>query len=321
VDLALTTVRVLLALVFVVAAVGKLLDLAGSRRAARDFGVPERLAGVVGTALPGVEALIAAGLLVQPAARAAAAAALVLMGLFGVGVLRVLRSGAAPECHCFGAIASEPVGWGTFIRNVVLGLAAAVLLVAGPGGALSALAGDQAFVVVFASASAILALEVVRLRREIAALRDRVSTGASAEAGVPVGTLLPEIELTRLDGTTVGLQRLLEGQMSLLVQVDPGCGPCQEFLPHLVRWRRSLDETVNFLVTSTGSIDPNRGFAERFDLPDLLISEDVRLPNELNLRITPSAVVFDREGRVSEAPAIGSAAIESRLRLLLHEQG
>ena len=47
--------RILLAVVFVTAGVGKLLDLAGSRQAVRDFGVPDSLAGAVGTLLPGVE--------------------------------------------------------------------------------------------------------------------------------------------------------------------------------------------------------------------------------------------------------------------------
>jgi uncharacterized membrane protein YphA (DoxX/SURF4 family) len=49
---ALLGLRLLLACVFLVAGVAKLADLAGSRRAVIDFGVPERLAGVVGVGGP-----------------------------------------------------------------------------------------------------------------------------------------------------------------------------------------------------------------------------------------------------------------------------
>src|SRR3954470_14831546 len=47
--------RILLVVVFATAGVGKVLDLAGSRQAARDFGVPESVAGATGVLLPLVE--------------------------------------------------------------------------------------------------------------------------------------------------------------------------------------------------------------------------------------------------------------------------
>ena len=44
--------RLLLAAVFLVAGIAKLADLAGSRQALRDFGVPARLANPFGVLLP-----------------------------------------------------------------------------------------------------------------------------------------------------------------------------------------------------------------------------------------------------------------------------
>src|SRR5262245_61520725 len=55
--------RLVLIAVFALSGGAKLADLDGARRAARDLGVPARLAGVVGVALPIVE-LTAVGLLV-----------------------------------------------------------------------------------------------------------------------------------------------------------------------------------------------------------------------------------------------------------------
>ena len=57
--------RLLLALVFLVAGLAKLADLAGSRQALRDFGVPARLATPLGTLLPLAELVVAVALLLH----------------------------------------------------------------------------------------------------------------------------------------------------------------------------------------------------------------------------------------------------------------
>ncbi|MGI8730129.1 MAG: MauE/DoxX family redox-associated membrane protein, partial [Solirubrobacteraceae bacterium] len=72
----------MLAAVFTLAAVGKLRDLPGSRRAMRDFGVPARAARVAGLLLPLVELGTAAALVLTPTARWGAIAALLLLLAF-----------------------------------------------------------------------------------------------------------------------------------------------------------------------------------------------------------------------------------------------
>ncbi len=78
-DAALLIARLILAGVFAVAAAGKLMDLAGSRQAVAGFGVPRRLADLLGTALPFAELAVAVALLFAPTARAGALGALVLL--------------------------------------------------------------------------------------------------------------------------------------------------------------------------------------------------------------------------------------------------
>ena len=128
---ALLVVRLLLAGVLGVAAVGKLADRAGSRRAVVDFGVPERLASPAASLLPLAE-LAAAGLLV-PAATAewGALLALVLLAFFVAAIALNLFKGRRPDCHCFGQLHSAPAGWSTLVRNLVLAAAAAWVVVAG----------------------------------------------------------------------------------------------------------------------------------------------------------------------------------------------
>ena len=56
--------RILLCAVFLVAGMAKLADLAGSRQAMRDFGVPGKLADIFGLLLPVAELAIAIALLI-----------------------------------------------------------------------------------------------------------------------------------------------------------------------------------------------------------------------------------------------------------------
>jgi uncharacterized membrane protein YphA (DoxX/SURF4 family) len=61
--------RLLLAAVFVVAAVGKFMDLPGSRRSLVGFGVPEGLSNALGTVLPVAELAVAIALIPRPSAQ------------------------------------------------------------------------------------------------------------------------------------------------------------------------------------------------------------------------------------------------------------
>ena len=74
VDALLLSIRCLLAAVFVVAAVGKLMDLGGSERALREFGVPAAAAPAGAVVLPVTELVLAGALLAQPSARWGASA-------------------------------------------------------------------------------------------------------------------------------------------------------------------------------------------------------------------------------------------------------
>ena len=124
--------RLLLAAVFAVAGAAKLADIAGSRSAVAGFGVPERLAGLIGTLLPFAELATAALLLFVGTARAGATAALALLLAFSVGIAASISRGEAPDCHCLGQLHSEPAGPRTLRRNFALALVAGLVVAAGP---------------------------------------------------------------------------------------------------------------------------------------------------------------------------------------------
>src|SRR5436190_7971658 len=101
VDTVLIAARLGLAAVFVVAALAKLADLPGSRRALEDFGVPSGLVPAGAVALPICELIAAVLLIPASTARAGAVLAVVLLLAFIAGIAAALRRGKTPECHCF----------------------------------------------------------------------------------------------------------------------------------------------------------------------------------------------------------------------------
>ncbi len=110
-SLALLIARLLLAAVFLVAGLAKLADLAGSRQALRDFGVPTRLATPFGLLLPLAELAVVVALIPTVSAWWGALGALTLLLVFVGGISYNLARGRQPECHCFGQLHSAPAGW------------------------------------------------------------------------------------------------------------------------------------------------------------------------------------------------------------------
>src|SRR5215472_16732848 len=123
--------RVVLFVVFLVAGIAKLADLAGSRSALRDFGVPARLAEPFGLLLPLAELAVAVALLLPATAWWGAVGALTLLLLFVVGIGSNLARGQHPDCHCFGQLHKGTAGWPTLLRNLVLAAIAGLVVAFG----------------------------------------------------------------------------------------------------------------------------------------------------------------------------------------------
>src|SRR5690242_15962461 len=121
-DIALLVSRLLLTLVFLVAGLAKLADLSESRKAMVDFGVPAFLVAHLGIGLPLTELTIAIALLPASTAWWGAIGTLALLLIFIAAISYNLARGRKPDCHCFGQIHSEPVGWPTLFRNSLLAL-------------------------------------------------------------------------------------------------------------------------------------------------------------------------------------------------------
>src|ERR1700688_1479692 len=123
--------RVLLAAVFAVAGLSKLAAMARTREGLIEFGVPPRLAGASAAILVIAELSVAAALLPVATAWYGAVGAVVLLVAFSAAIAANLLRNRRPNCNCFGQLHSAPIGWPTFVRNVVLAVIAGLVVSGG----------------------------------------------------------------------------------------------------------------------------------------------------------------------------------------------
>jgi peroxiredoxin len=329
--------RLLLACVFAVAGIAKLADLAGSRRAVANFGVPERFAGVAGAGLPLLELAVAVALLVSAAARFGALGALVLLVMFVVAITVAMIRGNEADCHCFGQLHSAPVGWRTLLRNVALAAVAAFVAVEGwhssgvsatawigrlsAGWAVAAglavvLVGVVGFVVWFSlqllvqNGRVLARLDAIETVFSDAgdALPVEVALGAGLRGGGrAVGSPAPDFELPALDGGTRSLASLLSaGRQLMLVFSDAGCGPCSALLPEVAAWQREHRRQLEIALVASGGEQANREKTNGIDVQHVLIEAEREVSSAYQAHGTPSAVVIGAD-RLIKSPLVGGA--------------
>jgi thiol-disulfide isomerase/thioredoxin len=338
---ALLVVRLLLAAVFATASLAKLADLTGSRVAVAEFGVPERLAGPLGTLLPFAELAVAIALLPASAARYGALGACVLLGLFVIAIARSMARGEAPDCHCFGQLHSEPAGWRTLVRNGLLaGLAVFVAIGgwqhAGPSatawigrlsstGAVAFGAGIAIAVLASLTIWGLLALlrQNGRLLLRVDELEERLDTigaprPAAPHVGLPLGEPAPSFTLSGLYGETVTLESLTATEQPvLLLFTDPNCGPCNALLPQISNWQREHADELTIAVLTRGSADDNRSKIREHGIASVWLDEQLVVYNAYDANGTPGAVLLDAAGRIASPVAAGADAIGELVSLVI----
>jgi thiol-disulfide isomerase/thioredoxin len=335
--------RIVLAGVFLVAGVAKLLDREGTRAALQDFGAPATLTGPLALALPLAELGVAALLIPTATAVAGAVGALALLALFSAAIALSLARGHAPECHCFGQLHSAPAGWSTLARNGALAAVAGLVLAAslaepgtgtfewaadlGGAEAVAVFLGLALVALLAVGAAAFLRLlrsygrALVRIERLEAALGHELDD--LPVLGREPGTAAPGFDLADArTGSTVSLGDLLQPRLPLLlVFASPGCGPCETLMPDLAGWQETHAERLRVAVLSNGTRDALRLESERHGLRNLLIDLDGKLYDEYEANGTPSAVLVAADATIASRPAAGPGAIAELVAGLLDEPG
>jgi peroxiredoxin len=322
--------RLFLAAVFGFAGVAKMLDRVGSRKAITDFGAPEWLAAPLGYGLPFIEITIACLLIIVQTALLGAFGSVALLSVFIVGIAENIGRGKRPNCHCFGQLHSEPIGYLTLCRNGFLLVVAATLLWLGSqkhglsltagmklifaGHALlSILAGGFVLALV---AQVYLTLHLFRqngrLLLRIEALES--ATGTLPKLAIPQraelasGSPAPRFELPLTRGGTGSFDHLIDrGKPIVLVFSDAACGPCKALMPELVRWRHQYSERLTVAVVMGGL--SKEKLAIQTDLEYMFIQNDREVASRYGAFGTPSAIVITKDGLVGSPVVSGAQAI------------
>jgi methylamine dehydrogenase accessory protein MauD len=319
----------MLAAVFALAGIAKLVDRAGSVGSMRDFGVPPALVRPFAIILPLAELTSAIALIPARFAWWGAMGVLTLLIAFTVGIATNLARGRAPDCHCFGQLHSEPVGWKTVVRNAGFAGVAAFILWNGAGRPDASMvewvltASFPAIVAGLGMGIAAFALYLVfhvlrqngRLLVRLEAVEAKLGIGARAiQPGLPVDTAAPAFTLRDLEGGTVTLDTLRNGNTPLLlVFAEPGCDACDALLPEVAQWQRDFADRLSTIVISRGTVGQNRNRRAKHDLKTVLLQVNREIADAYRVAGTPSAVLVSH-GKIARPTATGGDAIRSLVR-------
>src|SRR5438128_211981 len=330
-DIVLLLARLLLAMVFVVAGLAKLVDRAGSRQALIDFGVPARLVTPLVVLLPLAELVVAVALIPTASAWWGAVGALAVLVLFVTAIGYNLARGRTPDCHCFGQLHSAPVGWSTLVRNLILAAVAGFVVGLGRTNAGASAVGwlgtlaiaQRIELIVGALVVALLVIEgwvIIQMLRQqgylllrVEELEAKLAEGGTkvtaesespppAAAGLPVGAAAPAFNLPGLYGETITLDFLrASGKPILLIFSDPGCGPCNALLPEIGRWQRDYASKLTLALISRNTPEANHAKTNGHGITHVLLQQDREVAAAYQAHGTPCAVLIRPDGTIGSA--------------------
>jgi peroxiredoxin/uncharacterized membrane protein YphA (DoxX/SURF4 family) len=333
-ELLLLLVRLFLAAIFMLAGVGKLLDLEGSEKAVKDFGTPPEMAKFFAVALPCAEIVFAVMLLFTETSWLGAIGALVLLLTFIGGMIWQMAQGKAPDCHCFGQIHSEPVSRKSLIRNIVFAALALVLIGAGrenQGLSFSDLTSETDFMQIILGLAAVgllaavafylkkISEQQVQIMRRIEVIellahedgkqitREDVET---PHEGLPIGAPAPDFEAKDLNGKLISFEQFLaKGKPMLFFFVSPTCAPCAALLPEIEQWQAELKDKLDFVFVSSGKAKENAEKLGGASFKQILLQNENEIADKFYAKWTPTAVLINHDGTIGSRLAAGDKAI------------
>ena len=340
-------IRIFLAAIFGLAGIGKLLDLEGSEKAVKDFGVPDSLAKPFAVGLPAAEIVIALLLLPVSTSWFGAIGGFLLLLTFIGGMLWQMAKGNAPDCHCFGQIHSEPVSAKSLIRNAVFAILSFFLVLQGSDDqGLSLLESsntnseENVMSLILGLATVGLLAAVVFYLRKISEQQTQVirrievlelishEGGREVERenladpleGLPIGAVALDFELPDVNGKIVEFEHLLaQAKPLLLLFVSPNCNPCAALLPEIEAWQKELKGRLNFIFISSGKPKENLDKFAGETLKQILLQKEREAAELFGAQWTPTAVLINTDGRIASRIAAGDKAIRDLIEKIKAE--
>lgn len=328
-EVILLLIRLFLAAIFIIAGIGKFLDLEGAEKSVKAFGTPADLAKPFAIAIPFAEIVFGASLLFVSVSWIGAIGVFLFLLVFIGGMIWQLAQGNAPECHCFGAIHSEPVSTKSLIRNIIFASLALFLVAQGrdrQGLSFTQMTNETALQLILGLAIIGFLAAVVFYLKKIAGQQSQIMRRIEAleitlheggmharenltdpREGLPIGAPAPDFVLPDAEGNTVSLADLLSrGKPLLFFYVGPNCAPCAALLPEIEKWQSDLKDKVDLIFLSTGGREENIG---KFGAAEILLQEQREVAEKFSARWTPTAFLVNTNGTIASHLAVGDAAI------------
>jgi len=125
-------------------------------------------------------------------------------------------------------------------------------------------------------------------------------------AGPKVGEPAPPIKLEDLQGKTIELKDF-EGEKTLVLFWNPGCGFCQQMLPDLKALETNPPEGApKLLVVSAGAEEANKEMGLR---SPVVLDQQFEAGRAFGVGGTPSGRLVDEEGKIASEVAVGAPAV------------
>lgn len=330
-EVLLLLIRLFLTAIFLLAGIGKLLDLKGSEKAVKAFGTPDEMAKTMAIALPFAEIVFGVCFLFTATSWLGAVGGFLLLASFIGGMIWQIAQGKSPDCHCFGAIHSEPVSKKSLIRNIIFAALALFLVLQGrdQGASLAELPNEVVLQLFFGLATvgllgaAIFYLKRISEQQTQIIRRIEVLEVLSHEDGravehkhlsepkisLPIGAPAPDFALPDLGGRQVAFEHLLgEGKPMLFFYLSPNCGPCKALVPEIEIWQKELEGKMSFVFLSSGNLKENqKKFAGSFK--KVLLQQNNEIADLFGAQWTPTAWVVNSDGMIASALAVGDKSI------------
>jgi thiol-disulfide isomerase/thioredoxin len=339
--------QIALGMIFLISGLGKILDFAGAKKAAADFGMPASLAAPFTVTLIAAELAIWAFISIPGFRWYSAIVAFTLLVIFTLAVTVQLVRGNAPDCHCFGEVSEQPISWKTLLRNAILFIPAIVLVFIagadnGPGLPRYVFSLWQRDTMQALGAVSILALiallftqkrranrkqeelerQLEELRAESGLVEKAQEYMSAPDEGLPIGATVPDFELPDMNGRAVSFEQLLmRGRAMLFFFISPTCAPCKALLPQIGKWQEELAGKVEFIFISAGTAEENAEKLPQLGGQTLLLQKKREVADLFKAKWTPTAILVSAEGMLASRPAPGDAAIIDLLDMIKADAG
>ena len=309
------TAPLLIGLVLVASAVGKLRAPERARAAFSALGVPKPLDRPwVAQVHPWAEIALAVLLMVVPGPVGVllAAAAVALLLVYLVLVVRALRSPVDVDCACFGALGGDRITKATVWRNAWLTAVAATALwcsldgrsVASRLGALSV--AEWWWLLAAAATSLTVALVLGGGRTQDTESDQQPVELAYGDDSDYVRFRTPALPVQLADGTRTDLRRLSRARAQLLIFVSEGCASCVDIISAVPGWRAELPQLDVRLVVA---VPAEVSRLTSSDEPQTIHDVDGWVGESFDTRSTPSAMLLGADGLLAGGPVVGRLAV------------